>query len=114
MSLQLTIAKILAGQTQGRASIASLNEAILLLFRSGSQWTDRIKCVSEHASELDLFGDGLVIRDAEGWQLTKAGRAFVEALDEIDLVSIQINKLSALADFRKPGRSPAGTLRRIA
>lgn len=79
MSLQFSILKILAGQANGRATVADINRTITLL--SCPEWSDRMKRLSALAPDLDIFGSRYVLRDAAGWQLTQAGYAFLAALE---------------------------------
>jgi hypothetical protein len=79
MSLQFSILKVLAGQVNGRATVADINRYITLL--SGPEWSARMKRLSALAPDLDIFGSGFVQRDDAGWQLTKAGYAFLAALE---------------------------------
>jgi hypothetical protein len=57
MSFQITILKVLAGHPEGRASLADLKRAMAILITSGS-----------------------VLRDNAGWQITDAGRTFLDFL----------------------------------
>jgi hypothetical protein len=79
MSLQISILKVLAGQPDGRATVADLNRYITLL--NVPEWTARVRRLSERAPDLDIFGSRYVLRDQAGWQLTQAGRAFLDALE---------------------------------
>jgi hypothetical protein len=77
--LQFSILKILAGQPDGRASLADLNRTIALL--SGPEWTARMKRLSARAPDLDIFSSRYVLRDEAGWQLTEAGQAFLASIE---------------------------------
>jgi hypothetical protein len=79
MSLQFSILKVLAGQPDGRATVADLNRYIALL--SGPEWTARMKRLSALAPDLDIFGSRYVLRDDAGWQLTQAGQDFLAAVE---------------------------------
>jgi hypothetical protein len=79
MSFQITILKVLAGHPEGRASLADLKRAMAILITSGSDWTDRMKRLAARAPDLDIFSQSFVLRDNAGWQITDAGRAFLEA-----------------------------------
>src|SRR5258705_1682792 len=81
MSFQVTILKVLAGHPEGRASLADLRRAVAILISSGSDWTDRTKRLAARAPGLDIFGQGLVLRDATGWQITDAGRALLSSVE---------------------------------
>jgi len=82
MSFQITILKVLAGHPQGRASLADLKRAMAILITSGSDWTDRMKRLAARAPDLDIFSQSFVLRDNAGWQITDAGRAFLEVLQK--------------------------------
>ena len=83
MSLQVTILKVLASHDSGRATLASLNRDIAVLSASGAEWSARIKRLAARVAAIDIFGCGYVLRDAEGWQITAAGREFLDALEAI-------------------------------
>jgi hypothetical protein len=77
--LQFSILKVLAGQPDGRASVADLNRTITLL--SGPEWTARMKRLSARVPDLDIFSSRYVLRDEAGWQLTGAGQAFLASIE---------------------------------
>ena len=79
MCLQFSILKVLAGQPDGRATVADLNRYITLL--SGPEWTARMKRLSARAPDLDIFSSRYVLRDEAGWQLTEAGQAFLASME---------------------------------
>lgn len=79
MSLQFSILKILAGRPNARATVPDLNRYITLL--NVPEWTARMKRLSTLAPNLDIFGSQYVLRDDAGWQLTEAGRSFVEGIE---------------------------------
>jgi hypothetical protein len=80
MSFQITILKVLAGHPEGRASLAELKRAMAILITSGSDWTDRTKRLAVRAPHLDIFSQSFVLRHNAGWQITDAGRAFLDFL----------------------------------
>jgi len=80
MSFEITILKVLAGHPEGRASLADLKHAMAILITSGSDWTDRMKRLAARAPDLDIFSQSFVLRDSAGWQITDAGRAFLDFL----------------------------------
>ena len=80
MSFQITILKVLAGHPGGRASLADLKRAMAILITSGSDWTDRMKRLAARAPDLDIFSQSFVLRDNAGWQITDAGRTFLDFL----------------------------------
>ena len=81
MSLQIAILKVLVSHPDGRATIAALNSDLSILNTSGRDWTDRLKRLAARAPGLDIFSQRLVLRDNAGWQITDAGRAFLDALE---------------------------------
>ncbi|MHC2332945.1 hypothetical protein [Bradyrhizobium sp. USDA 4454] len=68
MSFQLTVLKVLAGQSAGRASVADLRHAVAILMNGGRDWTDRMKRLAEHAPALNIFSAKFVVRDDAGWK----------------------------------------------
>jgi hypothetical protein len=80
MSFQITILKVLAGHPEGRASLPDLKRAMAILITSGSDWTDRTRRLAARAPDLDIFSQSFVLRDNAGWQITDAGRAFLDFL----------------------------------
>ncbi|MDO9385044.1 MAG: aminoacyl-tRNA deacylase [Hyphomicrobiaceae bacterium] len=83
MSLQITILKVLASHDSGRATLASINRDIAILSASGAEWSARTRRLAGRVASIDIFGSGYVLRDAEGWQITAAGREFLEALEAV-------------------------------
>src|SRR5258705_9440519 len=81
MSFQITILKVLAGQPEGRASLAELRRAVAILISSGPDWTDQTKRLASRAPELDIFSQSFVLRHSGGWQITDAGRAFLISVE---------------------------------
>jgi hypothetical protein len=83
VSLQITILKVLASHDSGRTTHASLNRDVAILSASGPDWSARIKRLAARVPAIDIFGCGYVLRDAEGWQITEAGRKFLDALEAV-------------------------------
>lgn len=81
MSLQVAIMKVLASYPDGRASVAAMKSDLAILAGAGPAWCMRLKRLAARAPDLDIFCQGLVFRDASGWQLTAAGR---DALHEME------------------------------
>ena len=81
MSLQIAILKVLVSHPEGRATVAVLNFDLSILNTSGSDWTARLKRLAARAPDLDIFGQGLILRDSSGWQITPEGRAFLDRLE---------------------------------
>lgn len=74
MSLQVAILKVLASYSDGRATVAAMNSDLAILAGAGIAWSQRLKMLAARAPGLDIFSEGFVIRDSDGWQLTPAGR----------------------------------------
>ena len=83
MSLQIAILKVLASHDSGRATLASLNRDIAILSASGAEWSARMRRLAARVPAIDIFGCRYVLRDDEGWQITEAGRRFLDALEAI-------------------------------
>ena len=81
-SIQIAIMKVLSGYPGGHTSVAQLSANVALLNGSGKDWTDRMRRLSAHAPGLKILDQGFVRRDASGWYLTDAGRAFLHALEQ--------------------------------
>ncbi|MGY4513358.1 hypothetical protein [Bradyrhizobium sp. USDA 3650] len=81
MSFQLSTLKILAGQPDGRGSLALIKQYLAVFYTSGPEWTARMKSLAERAPQLDIFAQRLVVRDAGDWIITDEGRAVLEALE---------------------------------
>jgi hypothetical protein len=81
VSFQITILKVLAGHSEGRASLASLTHYVAILTSSGADWSQRMKRLAARAPGLDIFTSGYVLRDSSGWQITDAGRKFLESIE---------------------------------
>jgi hypothetical protein len=112
--LQFSILKVLAGQPDGRATLADLNRTITLL--SGSEWTARMKRLSARAPDLDIFSSRYVLRDEAGWQLTAAGQAFLAAIESPARAAPdqQIGPPEVIVTVEAPARqSPAPPLRLV-
>ena len=80
MSFQVTVLKVLAGHPGGALSVDDLKHAVAILMTSGRDWTDRTKRMLARAPDLDIFSQSFVLRDNAGWQITDAGRAFLDFL----------------------------------
>jgi len=81
VSLQIAILKVLVSHPEGRATIAALNSDLSILNTSGPDWTNRLKRLAARAPDLDIFVQGLILRDSSGWQITPEGRAFLDWLE---------------------------------
>jgi hypothetical protein len=81
VSFQITILKVLAGQTEGRATLPELTRQVSILVSSGPDWTERTKRLAALAPGLDIFRSRFVFVDRASWQITDAGRAFLISLE---------------------------------
>ena len=81
VSFQITVLKVLAGHPGGRASLDELRRAVIILMSSGTDWTARTKRMAARAPDLNIFGQSMVLRDSEGWQITEAGRALLASVE---------------------------------
>jgi hypothetical protein len=81
VSFQITILEVLAGQTEGRATLPELTRQVSILVSSGPDWTDRTKRLAALAPGLDIFRSRFVFIDRAHWQITDAGRAFLISLE---------------------------------
>jgi hypothetical protein len=113
VSLQFSILKILAGQPDGRATLADLNRYITVL--SGPEWRARMKRLSARVPDLDIFSSSYVLRDDAGWQLTEAGHAFITAVEiPVPATSEQIASLEIVVTVSATVRqTPAAPLRLV-
>ncbi|WP_247305396.1 hypothetical protein [Bradyrhizobium sp. 179] len=82
MSFQLSILKILDGQTDGRASLEVIKQHLAMLHTSGQEWTGRMKRLAERVPDLDIFGQKLVMREPGMWSITAEGRSFLATLEQ--------------------------------
>ena len=83
MSIQVAILKVLASHGSGRATLESLKHDLAILASSGADWQARIKRLASRVPDIDIFSNGYVLRDAEGWEITLAGRAFLHTLEAV-------------------------------
>jgi hypothetical protein len=73
----------LASHQSGCATLSSLNRDIAILTASGNEWKARIRRLAARVPEIDLFGNGYVLRGEQGWQITAAGRDFLAMLESV-------------------------------
>lgn len=83
MSIQVAILKVLASHSSGRASLSSLRRDIAILTASGAEWSARIRRLAARVPSIDIFGNGHVLRDDEGWEITVEGRDFLAMLEAV-------------------------------
>ncbi|WP_143278302.1 hypothetical protein [Bradyrhizobium sp. UFLA03-84] len=104
MSFQLTVLKVLAGQSAGRASVAEIRHAVEILMNSGKDWTDRMKRLAQQAPDLNIFLAKFVVRDNEGWEITDEGRKFLAALETAG--AVRRSPLRSVDDQSKSESAP--------
>ncbi|MGY3584782.1 hypothetical protein ACVIGB_006159 [Bradyrhizobium sp. USDA 4341] len=103
MSIQVAILKILASHVSGRTTLDSLKHDLAILSSSGDDWHARIKRLASRVPELDIFSNGYVLRDAEGWEITAAGREFLRALEAVTQDNLPPEPLAEAA-IREEGK----------
>jgi hypothetical protein len=81
LGLQIAILKVLASYPDGRATVAAMNSDLAILSGAGAAWSQRLKMLAARAPGLDIFSEGFVIRDSDGWQLTPAGRKALHRIE---------------------------------
>jgi hypothetical protein len=106
VSFQITVLKVLAGNPEGRASIADLTRYVSILISSGTDWTNRAKRLAARAPKLDIFTDSFVLRDDNGWHITEGGRQFLASLEAPLPIAAEPIRAPE-ADMTKQPRSPA-------
>jgi hypothetical protein len=103
--------KVLASHGSGRATLASLKRDIAILATSGPDWNARIKRLASRVPVIDIFGNGHVLRDDDGWQITPSGLEFLRALEAVtqDNRPLEIEQLlSRDADVAERGGERSG------
>ena len=112
VSFQVTVLKVLAGHPDGRLSVDDLKRSMAILISSGPEWTDRSKRLLARAPGLDIFGQSLVIRDDQGWQITEAGRALLAAIESPAPAPAAEEALAADEPMYSTSATPTSTRRR--
>ncbi|MDB5503462.1 MAG: hypothetical protein JWR89_3364, partial [Tardiphaga sp.] len=72
VSLQVAIMKVLSGHPNRCAALADLN-ADLAVLNAVPDWTSRMRRLALRRPDLDIFSQGMVVRDSDGRTLTAAG-----------------------------------------
>uniref|UniRef100_A0ABS3MJZ0 Aminoacyl-tRNA deacylase n=1 Tax=Bradyrhizobium quebecense TaxID=2748629 RepID=A0ABS3MJZ0_9BRAD len=93
----------MASHVSGRATLDSLKHDLAILSSSGEDWHARIKRLASRVPELDIFSNGYVLRDAEGWEITAAGREFLRALEAVTQDNLPPEPLAEAA-IREEGK----------
>src|ERR1700754_4724553 len=81
LSFAVSILKILAGQPEGRAPVARIKEYLEIFYTSGPEWPVRTKALAARAPGLDIFTQGLVVRENGEWRITAEGLASLAAME---------------------------------
>jgi hypothetical protein len=100
VSLQVAIMKVLSGHPDGCATFADMN-ADLAILTAVPDWTARMRRLAIRQPDLDVFSQGFVVRDSEGWTLTEAGFRMLETLERpgtADLPEDTAEPVSVAAD----------------
>jgi hypothetical protein len=101
VSFQLSILKILDGQTDGRASLEVIKQHLAVLYTSGQEWTGRMNRLAERVPDLDIFVQKLVVREPGVWNITGEGRSLLAILE---------GRVAANEDIALAEPSPAGLM----
>jgi hypothetical protein len=97
LGLQIAILKVLASYPDGRATVAAMKNDLAILGGAGVAWSQRLKALAARAPSLDIFSEGFVIRDSDGWQLTPAGRKALHRIEHPAPAKAATPKLEAIA-----------------
>lgn len=111
VSFQLSILKILDGQTDGRASLEAIKQHLAILYTSGPEWTGRMKRLAERATGLDIFGQKLVVREPGVWSITEQGRSFLATLERPAAADHEIASAEPSPAAQMPGTSTRPIIR---
>jgi hypothetical protein len=102
VSLQIEILKVLSGRPEGRASVEDLKSDLTFFNSLGTEWIGRMRQLAGRAPGLKIFSQGLVVRDQTGWQLTTAGRDFLDSVEALNrALSILRMGMTETAPFPK-------------
>lgn len=81
MNFQVTVLKLLVSYPDRFAVIKDLKRDMALLATSGRDWADRTRRLAACVPDLDVFSQGLVVRESGGWKITDKGRAVLEFME---------------------------------
>ncbi|UPK31463.1 hypothetical protein [Bradyrhizobium sp. 195] len=81
MNFQVTVLKVLVSYPDGFAVMDDLKRDMALLATSGRDWADRTRRLAARVPGLDIFSQGLVVRESGGWKITDEGRALLEFME---------------------------------
>jgi hypothetical protein len=90
VSFQLSVLRILAGQTDGRASIEVVKHHLAIYYGSGPEWPARMSRIASRLPELDIFKQKLINREAGYWTITEKGLKVLAGLEQLDRIVGQV------------------------
>jgi hypothetical protein len=117
MSTSIAILTILSAYPEGLASFQSLKADLAVL--STNEWLGRMKALARQSGPVNLFSDGLAIRDRDGWMITQAGRDFLAVLGNEDFQMPRITTrpklrvISTTSSIPKDNASPRDSRRDV-
>lgn len=82
MNFQVTVLKILISYPSGFATLDDLKRDMAILATSGRDWGERTKRLASRVSDLNIFSQGLVVRENGGWRITEEGRAILAVMEK--------------------------------
>jgi len=104
LSIQVAILKVLASHSSGRATLSSLSRDIAILTASGAEWSARIRRLAARVPSIDIFGNGHVLRDDAGWEITAEGRDFLAMLEAVTQDNVALEAEPDIAGETAPTR----------
>ena len=81
VNFQVTVLKVLVSYPGGFAVMDDIKRDMALLATSGRDWADRTKRLAARVPGLDIFSQGLVVRESGGWKITDKGRSVLEFME---------------------------------
>src|SRR5437764_963384 len=75
--------------------MADLKRDMAILATSGRDWADRTKRLAARVPGLDIFSQGLVVRESGGWKITSDGRAVLEFMEARPVIDEPLNTAPA-------------------
>lgn len=79
VSFQIGVLKVLSAHPDGRASVDAIKRDLATL--ASREWSAQLRRLAGLAPKIDAFTARLIIRTAEAWQITEAGREFLMRLE---------------------------------
>lgn len=81
-----------------------------ILTASGAEWNARIRRLAARVPGIDIFGNGYVLRDHDGWEITAAGREFLAMLEAITQDNLPALEESDPGAWSEPAAAEGGAL----